>query len=154
MAGVKVAPRSDRHIFSTRAAARNALVYAGASGQVYHIVVEGKRLALFSALKHLFRQLFVLLHYYRLVLFCKRVGVFRVADHRFHTKLCKAQIKHSFYIFKKIGVRVGKCTPHIIIFTAPRLYELLKFRHDFFPAAVSGVIHTQSVVNFLSAVKT
>ena len=117
-------------------------------------MIEGKRLTRFSALKHFFRQLFVLLHYYRLVLFGKRVRILRVADHRFHTKLCKAQTKHSFYIFKKIGVGVGKSTPHIIVFAAPRLYELLKFRHDFFPAAVAGVIHTQSVVNFLSAVKT
>ena len=46
VAGIEVAPRGDRHIFRSRAATRYSLIYARTAREIYHIVVEGKGLAL------------------------------------------------------------------------------------------------------------
>ncbi len=45
MAGIQIAPRSDRHVFRAGTAARYALIYARAARKVNHIVIERERFA-------------------------------------------------------------------------------------------------------------
>ena len=52
VAGVKISPRSNCHIFRTAAAAGNSLVNARAARQINHIVIESKGLAFLVSLKH------------------------------------------------------------------------------------------------------
>ena len=154
MAGIKVAPRGHSHVFGSRAAARNALVYAGTSRKVYHVVVEGKGSALAVALDHKLRELFVLLKNYRQVVLGQLSGVSGRANYRLHAELGKAEVKHDLNVLKKIGVGMRKCTPHIIVFAAARRDQLLKLGNDPVPASVSGIIHSEAVVNLAPAVKT
>ena len=48
---------------------------------------------------------------------------------------------------------MGERAAHVVIFAAARCDQLLKFRNDFFPAAVARVVHAVAVMDFLSAVQ-
>ena len=52
MAGIKIAPRGDRHIFGARAASRDALIDTRTAREVDHIMIEGEGTTLTLALKH------------------------------------------------------------------------------------------------------
>ena len=43
---------------------------------------------------------------------------------------------------------------HIVVFPAPGFNQALKFRHNAFPAAVTGVVHAEAIVNLFAAVQT
>ena len=84
MAGIQVAPGSYRHIFGTRAAARNTLVDARTRSEVEHVVVECDGFALFFAPKHILSEYFVLLKKDWKIVICKRVGIIGSAHNWLH----------------------------------------------------------------------
>ena len=49
---------------------------------------------------------------------------------------------------------MSKCASHVIILAASCLYKLLKLRNYALPASVSGIIHSETVMNLLASVKT
>ena len=90
VAGIKVAPRGDRHIFGTRAASRNALIDAGTARKVDHIVLEGKGLAFLFALDHKLGKLFILIEEDGHIRFKQFALVTLCANDGLHTELGKA----------------------------------------------------------------
>ena len=94
MAGVQVAPGGHGHVFGAGAAAGNALVDAGAAGQVDHIVIEGEGLARLFPLQHQGGQLFILILYDLHIRLGQLGGVPCSADHGLHGKLGEAQVQH------------------------------------------------------------
>ena len=153
MAGIQVAPGGDRHVFRAAAAAGYALVYAGAAGQVYHVMVEGEGPSLPVTLKHQLRQLFILVHDYGHVLLGKAGGVSLGAHHRLHAQLIEPKVQHLLNILQKVGICVGKCAPHVVLFAAPGFHELLKLGHYIVPAAIARIVHAKSIVYLLAAVQ-
>ena len=153
MAGVQVAPGGHGHVFRSAAAAGDALVDAGAAGEVDHIVVEGKGPALFVALQLELGQVLILLHEDGQVLLRQARGVSLGGDHRFHGELRKAQVQHGLDVLQEVRVMVGKGAPHIVVLTVTLADQLLELRDDLVVAAVACVVHPEPVVDLLPAVQ-
>ena len=154
VAGVQIAPRGNSHVLGAGAAAGDALIDAGAAGQVDHVVVEGKASALAVALDHLLGKDLVLLLQDGQVGLSQGAGVAGVADHRFHAQLGKAEVCHVEDIVGKVGVKVGIGAAHIVVLVAALLDELLELGHDAVVAAVACAVHAETVVDLLAAVQT
>ena len=88
------------------AAAGNALVDAGAAGEVDHVVVEGKATALAVALDHLLGKDLVLLLQDGQIFLGQSAGITGVADHGLHAQLGKAEVGHVEDIVGEVGVVV------------------------------------------------
>ena len=153
VAGVEVAPRGNGHVLGAGAAAGDALVDAGAAGEVDHVVVEGEAPALAVALDHLFGQDLVLLLQDGQVLGGEGAGVGGLRDHRLHAQLGEAEVGHVEDVVGEVGVVVGVGAAHIVVLVAALLHELLKFRDDGVIAAMAGVVLAEAVVDLLAAVE-
>ena len=154
MAGVQIAPGGNSHVLGAGAAAGDALIDAGAAGQVDHVVVEGKASALAVALDHLLGKDLVLLLQDGQVGLSQGAGVAGVADHRLHAQLGKAEVCHVEDIVGKVGVKVGIGAAHIVVLVAALLDELLELGHDAVVAAVACAVHAEAVVDLLAAIQT
>ena len=49
---------------------------------------------------------------------------------------------------------MGEGASHVVIFAASGFHKLLEFGDDLFPAAVTGIVHTETVMDFLPTVQT
>ena len=116
-------------------------------------MIECEGLALGIALEHKLGQLFVLIHNYAPVFLRKCGRVIGRGNNGFHAQFRKAEIEHGAYIFKKIGVSVGKRAAHVIAFFAACIYKPLEFGYYLFPAAVAGIVHAEAVVYLLAPIK-
>ena len=154
MAGIKIAPGSDSHVFRAGAAAGDAFVDARPAGEVDHVVIEGEGAAFALALEHQLGELFILLQYDRQILLRQRGGIVRRADHRLHAQLREAEVEHLADIGQKIGVGVREGAAHVVVLAAARGDQLLKLGHDALPAAVAGKVHAIAVVHLLAPVET
>ena len=154
VAGIQVAPRGDCHVLSAGTAAGYPLEYAGTAGKVYHVVVERKGPALALSFKHKLRKLFVLFLYDLHIAVRERAGIVRSADNWLHGELRKAEPKHFFYVLKEVRILMGKGAAHVVALVSALFHKSLKSRHYSLPAAVSRVVHSVAVVDFLAAVQT
>ena len=153
MAGEKLAPGGNCHIFCSRAATRNSLVDAGAVLEIEHIVIEGKGASFLLALDHFLCEYLVLLEDLRHILFGERVRIVGRTYHGLHAKLSKAEVSHVEYIVREINVVVSKGAANVVILAAARLYEFLELRHYLIVASVARVIAAEMVVDLFSSVK-
>ena len=154
VAGEKIAPGSNGHIFRSCATARDPLIDTGPACKIQHIVVEGKAVALFIALYHLTGESLILLTENGEVLFCqggRRVGR---CDYRFHRKLLEAQIRHMQDVIYKVRIEMSESAAHIIALVAARFHKLFELGDDAIVGAVALYINSESVVDFFTAVKT
>ena len=154
VAGVKIAPRGNGHVFRSGAAAGYALVNAGTGGQVDHVVVEGDRLACAFAAKHFRRKKLVLLLDYLDIFRRQCHGIVRCSHDRLHAQFRETEVSHVQNILQKVRVGVGEGAPHIVVLPVAGSHQLLELGNDLLPAAVSGVVHAVAVVNLLAAVQT
>ena len=116
-------------------------------------MIECEGLALGIALEHKLGQLFVLLHNNAPVRFGKGGRVIWRGNNGFHAKLREPKVEHGAYIFKKIRVGVGKRAAHVIAFSSAGVDQPLELRHYLFPAAVAGIVHTETVMYLLAPIK-
>ena len=117
-------------------------------------MVEGEGLARLVPLQHQLCQLFVLIHDNFQISRRQTGRIALGADHRLHAQLAEAQIQHGLDILQKIGVGMGEGTAHIVVLAASLFHELLELGHDLLPAAVTCVVHTEPIMDFLAAVQT
>ena len=153
VAGVEVAPGGDSHVLGAGAAAGDALVDAGAAGEVDHVMVEGEAAALAVALYHLLGEDLVLLLQDGQVLGSEGAGVGGLGDDRFHAQLREAEVGHVEDVVGEVGVVVGVGAAHVIVLVAALFHELLELRHDGVIAAVACVVLAEAVMDFLAAIE-
>ena len=153
VAGVQVAPGGHGHVLGAGAAARNALVDAGAAGQVDHVMVEGKAAALAVALDHFLGQDLILLLQDGQVGLGQGAGVVRLADHRLHAQLSETEVCHVEDVVGEVGVEVGVGAAHVVALVAALPDELLELGHDGVIAAVARVVLAEAVVDLLAAIE-
>ena len=153
VAGVEVAPGGDGHVLGAGAAAGDALVDAGAAGEVDHVMVEGEAAALAVALYHLLGEDLVLLLEDGQVLGGEGAGVGGLGDDRLHAQLREAEVGHVEDVVGEVGVVVGVGAAHVIVLVAALFHELLKLRHDGVIAAVACVVLAEAVMDFLTAIE-
>ena len=151
--GVEVAPGGDGHVLGAGAATGDALVDAGAAGEVDHVMVEGKAAALAVALYHLLGEDLVLLLQDGQVLGGEGAGVGGLGDDRLHAQLREAEVGHVEDVVGEVGVVVGVGAAHVIVLVTALFHELLKLRHDGVIAAVACVVLAEAVMDFLAAIE-
>ena len=153
MAGIQVAPGGDGHVLGARAAAADALIDAGAAGEVDHVMVEGEGAAFLPAFQHQAGQVLILPHHDGQILRRQGAGVALGAHHGLHAQFIEAQVQHDLDILEKIRVGMGEGAAHVIVFAAPGRHQLLKFGHDLLPAALARIVHPEAVVDLLAPVQ-
>ena len=153
VAGVQVAPGGHGHVLGAGAAAGDALIDAGAAGQVDHVVVEGKASALAVALDHLLGQDLVLLLQDGQIFCGQGAGVTGLGHHRLHAQLGKAEVRHVEDVVGKVGVVVSVGAAHVVVLVAALLHELLELGHDGVVTAAAGIVLAEAVVHFLAAIQ-
>ena len=154
VAGVQIAPRSNSHVLRAGATAGNALVDAGAAGEVDHVVVEGKATALAVALDHFLGKDLVLFLQDGQIFLGQGTGVARLRHHRLHAQLSKAEVGHVEDIVGEVGVVVGVGAAHVVVLVAALLHELLELGHDGIVAAMACIVLAEAVVDLFAAIQT
>ena len=154
VAGVEIAPRGHGHILGAGAAARDALVDAGAVLQIQNVMVEGDRLTGLLAAQHVVGQQLILVKQLGQILLGQRLGGVGRRHNRLHRQLTEAEIVcHMEQVLGKINIVMRKGAAHIVALAAARLDQLLELGHDAVIAAVTGQIHAEAVVDLLAAVE-
>ena len=154
VAGVQIAPRSNSHVLRAGATAGNALVDAGAAGEVDHVVVEGKATALAVALDHFLGKDLVLFLQDGQIFLGQGTGVAGLRHHRLHAQLSKAEVGHVEDIVGEVGVVVGVGAAHVVVLVAALLHELLELGHDGIVAAMACIVLAEAVVDLFAAIQT
>ena len=150
---IQIAPRGDRHVLRTRAAARDALIDARTRVQIEHIVVEGDGLAFLFSSEHILGEDLVLFKKHGKIIIGQRIRIVGRAYHRLHRKLRKAEVGHMEDVVGEIGVVVGEGAADVVAPVAAPFDEVLEFRYDDVIAAVAVDGFSQAVMHLFSAVE-
>ena len=153
MTGVQVAPGSDRHVLGPRTAPGDALVDAGAGGQVDHVVVEREAVSGLFSPEHLLREELILLFQDRQIFFGQRQRVAGLADDRFHGEFPEPEVRHCEDVVREVGIEMSEGAAHVVVLPAAGLHQFLEFRDDPLPAAVAGIVDAGAVVDLFASVE-